>query len=219
MHSPSTLSDYLQRREVARDVAPGELSAQDIDEIGRTVFIPNEPKPSDLLFVFGSSNEQWQQVASLFAQRFAPVVLVTGKAGEDYYATGKPQAHRICESLVKLGVPQRAILVEDESSNTLENVRFGKEVLRRDQLAPSSILFVCKSHHAGRAWRTLALSFPNVALRCATYDASYSNVAVQQKDWWQHEVSRGRVYGEYMRIQLYAGRGDIAINGPCPAAD
>jgi len=197
MRSPATLSDYLQNREVSREPVVPELSAQEIEGLGRTVFVPNEPKPSDVLFVFGSSNGQWEFVASLFKRHFAPVVLVTGRTGEDFYATGQPQAHRIRAVLVELGVPQQAIIEEDQSNNTLENVRYGKEVLQRHKLLPASILFACKSHHSGRAWRTLALNFPGVALSCATYDAAYENVPVQQQSWWEHSVSRTRVYGEY----------------------
>jgi hypothetical protein len=218
MRSPATLSEYLQNREVSREPVVPELSAQEIEDIGRTVFVPNEPKPSEVLFIFGSSNGQWELVASLFERHFAPVVIVTGSAGEDFYATGQPQAHRIRAALIELGVPQQAIIEEDRSNNTLENVQYGKEVLRRHKLSPASILFVCKSHHSGRAWRTLALSFPSVALSCATYDATYENVLVQQQSWWGHAVSRARVYGEYKRIQLYAERGDIGSHGPSPTA-
>jgi uncharacterized SAM-binding protein YcdF (DUF218 family) len=214
MRSPATLNEYLQNREVSREPALRDLSTQELEEIGRTVFIPSSPRASDLLFVFGSSNGDWQLVASLFKRQLAPVVLVTGKTGEDFYASGQPQAHRIRAALTELGVPGEAILTEDQSNNTLENVLFGREVIQRNSPSVKSILFVCKSHHAGRAWRTLSLHLPDVALSCATYDAVYENVPVQQRGWSAHRVYRARVYGEYQRIQLYAERGDISTHGP-----
>ena len=43
-----------------------------------------------------------------------------------------------------------------------------------------------------------------------TYLAEYEGVKVSKADWYEHEVSSGRVYGEYLRIIEYTRRGDIA---------
>ncbi len=207
---PSTLEEYVRGREIPREPGVPQLSTEDLAKVERAVFISRPAIPSDLLFVFGSSEGRWELVASLFERGVAPLILVTGRAGEDFYATGKPQSHRIRDALVALGVPEQAILTEDESDNTLENVRHGKALLVRQNKCITSIVFVCKSHHAGRAWRTLTLAFPQVTLSCSTYDATYSGITVSRQGWAMHEVSRGRVYGEFKRIQVYSERGDIA---------
>lgn len=190
------------------------LSVAEVAAIGDTVFISNNVSKSDLLFVFGSSHDDWSLVASLFSSGIAPLILVTGRAGEDYYATGVPQAHRIRQELVKLGVPAASVLVEDQSDNTLQNAKFGHQILANHDLHPRTILFVCNSHHSGRAWRTLSLVFPNTELRCVTYDASYESRSVTRESWFTHGVGRRRVYGEFQRIQLYASRGQVSFHGP-----
>jgi hypothetical protein len=76
-------------------------------------------------------------------------------------------------------------------------------------MAPASIVFVSKSHHSGRAWRTLSIVFPDVRLSCATYDAEYSGAVVRGDDWWRSETATERVLGEFERIRLYSSRGDI----------
>lgn len=217
MDPPATLEEYFRRREVPRDPVVPDLSRENIAAITHTVFVPNSPRPSDLFFVFGASDGQWELVASLFKRKLAPLILVTGRAGEDFYATGEPQAHRIRATLLSLGIPAEAIVVEDRSDNTLENVRYGKAAIQLRNISGASVLFVCKSHHAGRAWRTLAHNFLRTALSCATYDATYAGVSVNEHNWYEHEVSRRRVYGEFQRIRLYAERGDIASFGPSRA--
>jgi hypothetical protein len=117
---------------------------------------------------------------------------------------------RICDELVSHGVPRERVLVEDRAGNTLENVRFGIEVLQSAKLQLESLLFFCKSHHAGRARRTLERWLPCTTLTCATYDEVYDGIEVRQADWWLHRISRSRVYGEYLRMVRYSQRGDIA---------
>ena len=214
MRTPPTLDEYLHRREVEREPELPELSSSEAAAIGQAAFVESDPKPSDLLFVFGSAHGDWELVARLYASGMAPVVLVTGRAGKDYYATGVPQAHSIRAALLALGVPASALLIEDTSDNTYENVHCAKVLPERDNRLPRSILFVCKSHHSGRAWRTLALAFPEADLHCATYDGVYQGVPISQATWLLHEVSRRRVYGEFQRMQLYAARGQIASRGP-----
>src|SRR5437867_4278282 len=93
---------------------------------------------------------------------YAPLVSVRWPTGRDYYATGRPNAHRICDELVSHGVPRERVLIEDRAGNTLENVRFGIEVLRSVKLQLESLLFFCKAHHSGRARRTLECWLPHV---------------------------------------------------------
>jgi uncharacterized SAM-binding protein YcdF (DUF218 family) len=214
MNAPPTVEEYLNAREIHREPEVPALGPSEIEDIGREVFVENRPRSSDLIFVFGSAEGDWELVARLYAAGVAPVVLVAGRAGEDYYATGIPQAHRIRGALLALGVPASAILVEDTSDNTYQNVHHAKALLERERDLPRAILFVCKSHHSGRAWRTLLAAFPQVELCCATYDAVYDGVAVARRTWSLFEVSRRRVYGEFQRIQLYASRGQIASHGP-----
>jgi uncharacterized SAM-binding protein YcdF (DUF218 family) len=214
MRAPPTLREYLDHREVEREPEVPDLSSSEVEAVGRAAFVENGPRPSDLLFVFGSAQGDWELVARLYASGLAPVVLVTGRAGEDYYATGIPQAHSIRAALLALGVPATVLLVEDTSDNTYENVHHAKALLERENRLPRSILFVCKSHHSGRAWRTLSLAFPEATLSCASYDGVYKGVSVSQATWSLHEVSRRRVYGEFQRMQLYAARGQIANHGP-----
>ncbi len=203
----------LKNKPIPREVVVEDLSPEEIEHITQTVFIAPESQPADLLFIFGTStldNEVLEFVARDYQQGRFPKVLVTGLSGRLYSETGKPVAHIMRDELIARGVPSEVILVQDKSTNTLEDVAFSLDVLEKHDISPESIAFLCKAHHSGRCLRTLRKFFPSQILSPITYLAAYDGVEVSKEDWYQHEVSRGRVYGEYLRIIAYSKRGDIA---------
>ncbi|MAF24835.1 hypothetical protein CL634_04585 [bacterium] len=196
-------------REVARNPKVPDLSEAKIAQITSEVFVMPNPHPADIIFVFGSSGGDWQLVADLYAAELANLIVVTGKTGRHFSKTGQPLAHMIREKLILKGVPAEAMLVQDKSTNTLEDVKFSKQILDDLGLHPRAILFVSKSHHSGRAERTLKKYFPQAEIFSATYNTSYEGIKVARHTWSRHEISRQRVYGEWLRIQKYSERGDI----------
>lgn len=178
-------------------------------QIERLVFHSAPAKRSDVLFIFGADDGPWDAAARLFVTGLSQIVLTTGRAGSDYYVSGQPKGVAVRNGLIACGVPNSAIIVEDRSDNTLENVVFGKAALERAGVNAQSIRLFCKAHHAGRAWRTPSRWFAEVTLSCSTFDATVDGVAISANDWLTHESSRRRVYGEFQRMLKYAERGDI----------
>ena len=210
---PHNYENDLKNRSIPREVAVEDLQPEEIEHITQTVFIASESQPADLLFIFGTStidNDILESVARDCQQKHFPKVMVTGLSGRLYSETGKPVAHIMRDELITRGGPSDLILVQDRSTSTLEDVAFSLEVLEKHSISPESIAFLCKAHHSGRCLRTLRKFFPSQTLLPVTYLAEYEGVKVSKADWYQHEVSRGRVYGEYLRIIEYTRRGDIA---------
>lgn len=212
--SPNNYENNLKNRSILREVTVEDLSPEEIERITQTVFVPSDLHPAaDILFIFGTSTidgEVLESVARNCQKGCFPKVLVTGLSGRLYSETGKPVAHIMRDELIARGVPSDLILVQDKSTNTLEDVAFSLVVLKDHDISPESIAFLCKAHHSGRCLRTLRKFFPSQRLSPITYLAEYDGVKVSKTDWYQHEVSRGRVYGEYLRIIEYSKRGDIA---------
>lgn len=203
----------LKNKPIPREVVVEDLSPAEIEHITQIVFVAPEFQAADLLFIFGTStidNEILESVARYCQKGYFPKVMVTGLSGRLYSETGKPVAHIMRDELIARGVPSDTILVQDRSTNTLEDVAFSLDVLEKHSISPESIVFLCKAHHSGRCLRTLRKFFPSQILSPITYLAAYDGVEVSKEDWYQHKVSRGRVYGEYLRIIEYSKRGDIA---------
>ena len=206
------MNDF-KNRPIPREVAVNDLSPEEIKHITQTVFAASESQAVELLFIYGTSSidsEILDAVARDYLQGRFPKILVTGLSGRLYHETGQPLASIMRDELIARGVSSDVILVQARSTNTLEDVTFSLDVLEQHNISPESIAFLCKAHHSGRCLRTLRKFFPFQTLSPITYVAEYDGVKVSKEDWYQHEVSKGRVYGEYLRIIEYAERGDIA---------
>ncbi|MET7757118.1 YdcF family protein [Streptomyces sp. NPDC005389] len=77
----------------------------------------------------------------------APVLVVSGGQGPDEEV---PESHAMADYLVERGFPQGALVREDRSRTTEENMIFSKELMERDRPG-SSCVIVTNNYHAFRA--------------------------------------------------------------------
>ena len=209
----NSYEDNLKNSSIPREVAVENLQPEEIKHITETVFVASKCQRADLLFIFGTSSidsEVLESVTCAYQEGRFPKVLVTGLSGRRYYETGQPLASIMRDELITRGVLSDIILVQDRSTNTLEDVAFSLDVLEKHDISPNSIAFLCKAHHSGRCLRTLRKFFASQTLSPIIYVAEYDGIKVSRENWYHHQVSRGRVYGEYLRIIEYTKRGDIA---------
>lgn len=194
-----------------------ELSKEEVaflTEVAFGQFI--SPQACDALFVFGGTHSgHWEKAIEAYQLGLVKEIIVTGGISP----TGTPnpdwthgkeftEAEVIVEHLLEAGIPQESIIYENSSTNTLENVLFAKEVF--DFTAIQSLLFVCKSHVAGRQWRTLVKHLPNhLKFIPFTFDAAYEGISLSRDNWMDTEMGRSRVWGEYLRMIHYGKKGDI----------
>lgn len=200
------MSDILT--DIPRELDVPELSAAEISIITKIVFYAPAAEPSDLIFVFSNSRGDWQGVASLYASGYAPLILASGHSGRSTELVTNSEASRIEQDLISYGVPEAAILIEEESTNTLENVVLSKRLLESRAILPVSILYVCLNGHSGRCYLTLKKHFPKTKLTAWTY--YYEGMeGVGANNWMHHSKASRKVYAEYQRIIAYSGKGDI----------
>lgn len=120
---------------------------------------------TDFLLALGSHDLRVADYAGeLFLSGAAPFVVVTGGAGK---VTGREwdrsEAELYCDRLVKLGVPENKIILEQKSSNSGENFEFSRTLLESMGMAPASGTIVSKSYMARRALATARKQWPEVA--------------------------------------------------------
>ncbi|WP_328943939.1 YdcF family protein [Streptomyces sp. NBC_00250] len=77
----------------------------------------------------------------------APVLVVSGGQGPD---EALPESHAMADYLVERGFPPGAVVREDRSRTTEENMLFSKELMERDRPG-SSCVIVTNNFHAFRA--------------------------------------------------------------------
>lgn len=101
------------------------------------------------------------------------------------------------------------VFVEKRSTNTLENVT---ETLKTPEFKNcESLLFLFKSHAAGRGYLTLRKFFRTAEILQQTFNTKYEKAEkeITRDNWHTFDFGRRRVWGEFLRIKKYGGRGDI----------
>lgn len=206
----------MDKREIEKEPEVPELSKKEIDIIAKICFREDdELEPADLIFVFGSSHyvkELADIIIDLLTRKLSNRVFITG--GIPTYTDSKKIDK--AENLSILDYINRNLFegvqfyTESVSKNTTENVTEALKVL--DFTRYKKIIFIFKYHACGRGYLTLRKFLPSAKLMQKSFNVSYHDGVqeITKENWYKTELGRKRVYGEYLRIQTYSKRGNIA---------
>ena len=103
-----------------------------IDQLAQAIWnyhhLHHPLQPSDLILALGSNDTRVADYAAdLYLQGFAPLLMFSGNVGaltKDHFT--KPEAEVFADIARQKGVPDEAILLEPESTNTGENIDFSR---------------------------------------------------------------------------------------------
>jgi uncharacterized SAM-binding protein YcdF (DUF218 family) len=105
------------------------------------------PKPSDTIIVLGAKligNEpstmlrlRLDETLRLYVNGYAPVIIVSGGQGADEDYTEAKVMH---DYLVAHGIPDQAILLEENSANTYQNLMNSQRIMREHGLKQAIIV-------------------------------------------------------------------------------
>lgn len=169
--------------------------------------ITTMPAYVDVVVVFGTKDLEPAVLAGQLVKRGqAGYVALTGGKNRAL-STNEADAHLAV--LLKLGVPSSKIILENKSTNTLENVLYILPKLKATIPAGTvaSIVVATKWYHCRRAMMTLKRHFPGKARYFAL---GYEPPGVSRKNWWETEEGIRRVEKELRNIPRYLEKGDIA---------
>jgi len=125
---------------------------------------------ADLIFVFGTRLAEPALLAvDLYRRRLAPFVVLTGGCNRQQDGLNEAEHHR--GLLLGAGVPADCIILENQSSNTMENVLFAVPLIEERQPRLRSVIAVVKRSHR-RALINLARYAPSIErIYAVDYDA------------------------------------------------
>jgi vancomycin permeability regulator SanA len=179
------------------------------DDITEFVFMREDPVPADLLMVFAAANEvdmerRMQRGVDLYRAGYASRILATGGG---VLARTCPEARRMAEIAIDLGVPTSDLLVEDRSSNTFENAEFSMSVLQAGHVLDSlsTVILVSSEWHMRRVLITTRKYFPE-SIRmvcCPTCEGC------NRDNWVQSEACRKEVASEALLLETFLKTGAI----------
>lgn len=166
------------------------------------------PEKADCIVALGNSDIRTAQTAaSLMNRSYSGLLINTGGFGRlTKDAFSKPEAQLFADEAKQYGVLSERIMIEDKSTNTFDNFRFTKKLLRGKELYPRSILIVTKPYMEGRALATAQATWPDVHAMVTSppldFDA-YANENISI------DLLINMLVGDTQRLMIFSDTGNI----------
>ena len=188
------------------------------------IFAENQPEKADIIFVPGNGfPEMAEKAARLYKEGYAPYILPSGRysitmgrfvgvqSKKDVYNEDYETECEFLKSvLMKNGVPESAILLEDQATFTYENAIFSKQVTDLHKIKVNKAILCCKTYHARRSLMYYQLLYPDAEILVCPACPD----GITRENWRDTEAGVEAVTGEIDRIikQFCLMLGDKAKN-------
>ena len=167
-------------------------------------------EPSDAILVLCSHDLRVaERGAALFLEGWAPLLIFSGGLGTITRALmTTPEADQFAAIALGMGVPADRILIENQSTNTGENVRFTRALLKSRGFDLRSFILVQKPYMERRSYATFKQVWPEPEVRVTSPEVSMAEYlsAYTHGSLSPHDVVSIMV-GDLQRIKVYAERG------------
>lgn len=180
-----------------------------ISDISDYIFISDEPKKADAIFLPGGSHpEQPEYAAELYCKGYAEWLVPSGgisvkrdkwpgvrSKAEIYNGNYQSDCEFFTDVFIKNGVPTEAIIGEDKSGHTRDNAFLSRKVVDECGIKIKTALIVCKAFHARRCLMLYQMAFPDVKINVCP--VNYYNIT--KDNWFMTEYGIDRILGELTR--------------------
>jgi uncharacterized SAM-binding protein YcdF (DUF218 family) len=173
-----------------------------LDKAAKYLYYKDEMKPADVIVILsGDETERVEYGVKLFKEGWArkdKMILSGGPAVWKHTWASLMQEHALY-----LGVPRKAIILEDKSRSTEENAQFTKVILKRYGYA--SFILVTSPYHSKRAFKIFKkIMGEEIKIISAPSEESWFRF----DDWWKREKDRKAVLSEYSKFLQFWIFGD-----------
>ena len=180
-----------------------------IRDITSFIFLEDAPQKADILFVPGNGHAAPSELAArLYREGYAPHILPSGRyaIGSGGFKGQVSGARRYEGSfdtewafmrhiLTENGVPESAVLREDEATYTYQNAIFSRARTDKEGIAVKRGIICCMPVHARRAKMYYQTLYPEAELLVCPAGGA----AVTRENWTKSEVGVDAVLGELER--------------------
>ncbi|RAJ97402.1 uncharacterized SAM-binding protein YcdF (DUF218 family) [Larkinella arboricola] len=167
-------------------------------------------EPADAILVLCSYDKRVaERAAQLWLDGWAPLLIFSGGLGVITRALwSEPEADQFAQIALNMGVPAEAILIENQSTNTGENVIFTRQLLAERNLDPASFLLIQKPYMERRSYATFRKVWPEKLARVTSPQVSYEEYlhSYSNPDLSPEQIIHIMV-GDLQRIREYPEKG------------
>lgn len=148
---------------------------------------------------------QWG--AKLYHDGWAPKLLFTGKYSSSRSVSPHgdlTEAEAFSKICTEQGVPLEDILIENEATNTGENIRFSYEVLKNLNLIPGKIILISKPYMLRRGYATFMKQWPGEVkpkIICSAINQTFDEYC--DDPYYTFEYVTNVMLGDLQRIKEY----------------
>ncbi|MDO6431037.1 YdcF family protein [Flavitalea sp. BT771] len=164
------------------------------------------PEKADCILVLGSHDLRVaDRGADLYLQGWSPILIFSGGLGNVTKGIWKdPEADKFARIALDKGVPSEAIFIENQSTNTGENILFTQKLLREKGLDPQTFLLVQKPYMERRSYATFKKHWPDKKLIVTSPQISFEGYPTDEIPM---EKVINIMVGDLQRIRIYPARG------------
>lgn len=171
----------------------------------------SSPEQSDLIFVFGSSqNLRITKAVELYKQGIAPIIMTTG-ASPHWGVSVESEGDRTARYAVELGVPENDIIVENRSIATPDNVKRGIDILEGMNWHPSRITIVTSEFNVRRAEMDM-YKFSSWDIEIFVASPMPSD-RLNSHNWIKTEQGRRIILNEYAKLIIESKIDQLVVEG------
>ena len=170
----------------------------------------HELRRSDAILVLCSHDAiVAERGALLWLDRWAPLLIFSGGLG---VVTSRfwqePEADQFAKIAMSMGVPREAIVIENRSTNTGENVSFTRALLAERGLDPATFIVVQKPYMERRSFATFRKVWPEKELVVTSPQLSLDEYLARYKDGpLSADDMIAIMVGDLQRIRIYPEKG------------
>jgi hypothetical protein len=160
-----------------------------------------EIQKSDIIFVFGGKDiNRIKKGIELYKLGFAPKILVSGRSPFYVEAYGISEAERFKDRAIKSGIPEEAILIENQSVNISDNIKRSLDLLDEKQIPYKSIIQVIAWYAQRRAWGTLMRYSVN-GTESQMVNPESSDPELTRDNWYKTKKGIEIVINEFFKMR------------------
>ena len=168
------------------------------------------PQKADVIVGFGNFNEDIpRRAAELYLQGYAPRILFTGGLGRNTVGLlPESEADRFARVAIGCGVPDEAIIREDKSTNTAENIIFTRKLLEELNIPHDHILGVHQPFMERRITAAMGVYWPEQGFSVTSPQVTIPEYLEAAKvQGITENASISVIVGDFQRMKLYAEKG------------
>lgn len=156
-----------------------------VKSAGNFLVVDETPVKSDVIIVLSGGEGRLEKGVMLYKEGYAPYLLLSNGSVDQLY-----------ERALQLGMPTDSIIVENQSTSTLENAWFSKKVMQKHQF--HSAIVVSSNSHMRRVKVLFDQTFKHSAIRLI-YSTGV-NPSYNPNQWWQTKEDRYTTLTEYIKL-------------------